>query len=69
MLVKSVELGSSRCAHRATMAESNHGRGRAPSTEAHWGPLRADPQNRRAALWARALRQSGLGRHAKHRRP
>eukprot|EP00969_Alexandrium_andersonii_P290559 12842581-Alexandrium_andersonii.AAC.1 len=26
------------------MAESPHGQGRTPSTEAHWGPLRAAPK-------------------------
>eukprot|EP00969_Alexandrium_andersonii_P133102 5886025-Alexandrium_andersonii.AAC.1 len=31
----------SRCAGRATVAESPHGQGRTPSTEAHWAPLRA----------------------------
>eukprot|EP00969_Alexandrium_andersonii_P233339 10301835-Alexandrium_andersonii.AAC.1 len=46
MLAKSGRLGSSRCAGRATMAESPRGQGRTPSTEAHWGLFRA------SAKWA-----------------
>eukprot|EP00969_Alexandrium_andersonii_P300969 13306110-Alexandrium_andersonii.AAC.1 len=44
MLVKSVQLGLSRCTGRATMADSPRGQGRTPSTEAQWAPLRAAPQ-------------------------
>eukprot|EP00969_Alexandrium_andersonii_P188447 8327584-Alexandrium_andersonii.AAC.1 len=44
MLVKSVQLGSSRCAGRATIAEMPLGQGRSPSREAHWAPLRAAPK-------------------------
>eukprot|EP00969_Alexandrium_andersonii_P232786 10278022-Alexandrium_andersonii.AAC.1 len=54
MLVKSVQLGLGRCAGSATMAESPRGRGRTPSTEAHWGYPQRGPQTG-AALQARAL--------------
>eukprot|EP00969_Alexandrium_andersonii_P366777 15469251-Alexandrium_andersonii.AAC.1 len=61
MLVKSLQLGLSRCAGRANMGESVRGRGRAPSTEAHWGPLRAAPQTA-AVLRAKTLLHSNLRR-------
>eukprot|EP00969_Alexandrium_andersonii_P253496 11203675-Alexandrium_andersonii.AAC.1 len=58
MLVKSVQLGLSRCAGRVTMAESPHGRGRTPSTEAHSEP----PPNRRRTIGGDAFLHSNLGR-------
>eukprot|EP00969_Alexandrium_andersonii_P165857 7329188-Alexandrium_andersonii.AAC.1 len=44
MLAEYVHLGSSRCTHRATIADSPRGQWRIPSAGAHWGPLGATPK-------------------------
>eukprot|EP00969_Alexandrium_andersonii_P231084 10205575-Alexandrium_andersonii.AAC.1 len=55
MLVQSVQLGFSRCAGRATAARAD------PLHRNSLGPPHGRPQTG-AVLWARALRQSDLGR-------
>eukprot|EP00969_Alexandrium_andersonii_P117903 5214888-Alexandrium_andersonii.AAC.1 len=59
MLVKSVQLGLSRCTGRAAMAESPRGRGRTPPHRLP-GPPESHPQMG-AVLWAKMLVHSNSG--------